>query len=139
MLGPPRLIKTIKPLQPHPAEGDAPVADAPAPFVPEHEPEAPPVESEPAYVAPVYVAPEPVAVVPAVAPVYVAPEPVIEPPPLAQGDAGVLSQQSDSRQLHLVDAALELTRRQLLVLQRPALLGQGMMVHVLGVKHLDPG
>ena len=79
VLGPPRLIKTIKPLQPHPAEGDAPVADAPAPFVPEHEPEAPHVESEPAYVAPVYVAAE---LEPA-APAHV-PEPVVEPaPPVA--------------------------------------------------------
>jgi hypothetical protein len=29
--------------------------------------------------------------------------------------------------------------RELFVLQRPALLGQGVLVHVLGVEHLDPG
>ena len=66
VLGPPRLIKTIKPLQPHPAEG----------AVPEPESAAPHVESEPAYVAPVYVAPELLAA----APEHV-PEPVVEPPP----------------------------------------------------------
>jgi hypothetical protein len=33
----------------------------------------------------------------------------------------------------LVDAAFELAGRELLVLQRPALLGQGVLVHVLGV------
>ena len=58
---------------------------------------------------------------------------------LAQGDAGVFAQQRNHGQLHLVDAPLELTGRELLVLQRPALLGQGVLVHVLGVEHLDPG
>ena len=75
VLGPPRLIKTIKPVQPHPVEGDAPEAEAPAPFVPEREAVEPQFEAEPAYVAPVHVAPEPVA------PMHAAPEPVVEPPP----------------------------------------------------------
>ena len=92
VLGPPRLIKTIKPAQPHHAEGEAP-ADLP---VEEHAAPAPveaippPVVHEPEPVVapePVAAAPAPVAAAPAPAPTPVAepapkpaPEPVVTTP-----------------------------------------------------------
>jgi len=89
-LGPPRLVKTIKPAQPH-AEGEPvheavvePVAAAPV-YEPEPEeaPEPPPVVDVEPVAAPEPVAPPPeVAVAPAppVAPAPVAPAPVAAPP-----------------------------------------------------------
>ena len=64
---------------------------------------------------------------------------VVKPSTLSQGNAGVFAKQRQLRQLNFLDAALELSWRELLILQRPALLRICMLVHVLSVQDACDG